>query len=74
MSSIRVTTRANLTECLNVAKEVAGLLQSGVFRIVCRSTVPFDANLISSPFLFPIKGVNIEMEKFKAHILIYGHR
>ena len=67
--------RASSQECCDaISKEVIGLLKRGVFKEVNRKEVPPDANVFSSRMALAIKDIGTEAEKYKARLVIHGHK
>lgn len=52
--------------CIAIAREIKGLLERDVFRIVHRKDLPPNTNVINLRFVLPIKNVNNAQKKFKA--------
>ena len=55
------------------AKELAGLIDQGVFKVVIEEELPDDPNVLVARFILCIKDINTGNEKFKARFIVQGH-
>ena len=55
-------------------KEIEGLIKRGTWKIVCRSEVPDDANILNGRFVLAIKDEGTDREIWKARFIVQGHR
>ena len=54
-------------------KEVAGLLEKGVFKTVDRKDVPSDARIFNSSFVDEIKNANTDKTFEKSRLVVQAH-
>ena len=55
------------------AKELAGLIDQGVFKVVIEEELRDDPNVLGAWFILCIKDINTGNEKFKARFIVQGH-
>ena len=55
------------------AKEMAGLVERGVYEVVCKGDVPSDANVLGGRFVLAIKNIGTKEELYKARFVVQGH-
>jgi hypothetical protein len=57
-----------------IQKEISGLMETGTFKIVLKSEVETDANIIPSRMILAIKKGEDGSEVYKARLVLGGHR
>eukprot|EP00171_Calliarthron_tuberculosum_P016379 IDg16379t1 len=57
-----------------ISKEIQGLINRGVFKIVLKQEISEDSNLMGGRFVLAIKDVGTDTERYKARFIILGHR
>ena len=67
--------RAYSDECrMAIEKEIKGLEEKGVWRVVNRSDIPRDANILGGRFVLSIKNKGSHYEMYKARFVALGHK
>ena len=56
-----------------IKKEIEGLIKRKTWKIVCRSEVPDDANILGGRFVLAIKDEGTNREIWKARFIVQGH-
>ena len=55
-------------------KELEGLIEKGTWKIVCKSEVPENANILGGRFVLAIKDEETNDEVWKARFVVQGYR
>lgn len=55
------------------AKELVGLIERSVFRVVVKDDIEDVANMLGSRFILYIKATNADEEKYKVRLIVQGH-
>lgn len=55
-------------------KEIHGLIERGVFKLILKEEVPPKANILGTRMILAIKNKNTDQELFKARLVVQGHR
>ena len=55
------------------AKELEGLVQKGVNKVLCKEDIPEGANVLCGQFVLAIKDIGTEQEVYKARFVVKGH-
>lgn len=57
-----------------IKDEINKLMKRGVFDIVLREELPKNANILGGRFVLAIKDPNTKEERYKARLVVQGHR
>lgn len=55
------------------AKELSGLLEGGVYELVCKEDAQKDADVQGGPSVLDIKYIGAKQEVYKARFMLQGH-
>ena len=57
-----------------IRKEIDDLIKRGTWKVVCRSEVPDDANILGGRFVLAIKNPDTDEVIYKARFVVQGHK